>query len=71
MKLDGSHSTMEFKAELEQLKQLSRGNALDYWRVSWGVEDGGKLAASNSFKGSAGQHEPLPAVPKAKRPVSS
>ena len=71
MKLDGSQTHMEYRTELEQLKQISRGNALDYWRLSWGVDDsslhfgGGFSAKVPSVKSSGqGQSEPLPEVPK-------
>ena len=69
LKLHGSASHMEFQTELEQLKQVGRGDMRDYWNLAWGQDE--RAVVHGSFKMNAGpggaaskeQSQPLPKVP--------
>ena len=54
LNLEGTQKHLVLRTEIEQLKQVSRGDSRDYWNINWG----GKRA--NSFRNGSGG---LPAVP--------
>ena len=76
LRLDGSSAHMGFKTELEQLRQVNRGTAEDYWNLNWGVEErsGGGPGLFRTGSGPGGvpqikvQSDPLPKPPKTPSP---
>ena len=46
LNLSGAAQHMGFHTELEQLKQVSRGTAKDYWNISWDV---GEMTSNTRF----------------------
>ena len=72
LKLYGAASHMDFKTELEHLRQINRGSVQDYWSVAWGPDE--RPGVHGSFKSrsaaSKEQSQPLPKVPlNSKSPI--
>eukprot|EP00095_Tigriopus_kingsejongensis_P004579 maker-scaffold462_size163801-snap-gene-0.53 protein:Tk04579 transcript:maker-scaffold462_size163801-snap-gene-0.53-mRNA-1 annotation:"hypothetical protein AaeL_AAEL009477" len=62
----------EIREKIEQLKQVCRGNGLDYWRINIGVTD--NFTRGSSFRAMSSnpdphQRIPLPDVPKKASPL--
>ena len=36
---EGSKNYLEFKVQLQQLREVSRGNTRDYWQINWGDDE--------------------------------
>jgi hypothetical protein len=44
---EGSKDYLQFKVQLQQLREVSRGNTRDYWQINWGDDENRFISCSN------------------------
>jgi hypothetical protein len=72
-KFFGSGLHLDLKQQIEQLKQVARGNTMDYWNIAWGWDErpgvGGsfKVQKSGIYGATAGLS--LPRIPAHPSPI--
>ena len=44
---EGSKDYLQFKVQLQQLREVSRGNTRDYWQINWGDDENRFIFYSN------------------------